>query len=140
MKRNKDNSETIVQKNGGDVFEISLDESEKNKYTIAIPLSYNFEITPLDGKGKSVPVSSITNIGIKTIIEIPGAAAQWKVIVKKPVQGSGDPTGKPKEDGGDENGDGFIDWLCQKAGGEDNEIKEKLQNAKRRIIFRRVGV
>ena len=50
----KSNKSTAAQKiNGSDIFEIALDESEKNQYEIALPLSYNFKVTPLDGKGKA---------------------------------------------------------------------------------------
>lgn len=142
MTQNKNPGENLTG-NDSDVFEICLDESEQYEYTIALPLSHNFKIAPMEGKGRSVPVFSITNSGIKTIIETPTAATKWKVVVMKPAQdneSSEDPTGKPKEDGGDENGDGFVDWLRQTAGENDKMIKEKLKDVKRRIIFRRVTV
>ena len=65
---------------------------------------------------------------------------QWKVVVMKPeqeVQSHLDETGKPIEEGGDENGDGFVDWLCKKASNADENTKEKVQHAKRRIIFQK---
>ena len=53
---------------GGVPVEIALDEIERNRYKIILPLSYDFRFFPVDQKGKVIPVSSVETNDIQTII------------------------------------------------------------------------
>jgi hypothetical protein len=119
-------------------LEIAVEENGKSKYNITLPFSYDFVVSPVDGKGKGVPVSSITNQGTETIIETPGSISQWKLKITKPSDQSHlDPTGDNSEDGDDESGDRFDDWLRGNASGMDDKSRIYVRNAKRKIIFRK---
>jgi hypothetical protein len=125
---------------GDETLEIAVEENEKSKYNITLPFSYDFVVSPVDGKCKSVLVSSITNRGTKTIIKTPGSISQWKLKIMKPADHSNtDPTGTPASPGDDESGDRFDDWLRGNASDMDEKSKIFIQNAKRKIIFEKEG-
>lgn len=130
-----------VEKTGGtEPFGIAVNEAKQSKFNITLPLSYDFEFSPVDDKGESVPVSSIVFLGTKTIIKTSGSTSQWKLRVMNPADLSNtDPTGNTQTAGDDECGDRFDDWLKGKAKGMDEKTRTLFQGAQREIIFQKEG-
>ncbi len=123
--------------NGEDIFEIAVDEKEKSKYMITIPLSYDFEFSPVNDEKSSVNVSTISVRGTDTIITTPGATSQWKLrIMKLKDRSSSDETGKSSPPDGDESGD-FIDWLRSKDARMEEPTRSKILAARRSIVFQK---
>lgn len=117
-------------------FEIAVDESGKRKH-ITLPLDSDFEISPLDERGKSVPVSSIIIRSNKTVIKTPASTSYWKLKILKAHHSNMDPTGSTQTAGDDECGDGFVDWLSRKVSYMDEETKKIVQDAKRNIVLKK---
>ena len=139
----------VIEK-GGEILEIDLDENGRDEYKITLPLSYDFDFSPADGKGKDIPVSSIETRDTCTIINVPGDAPRWKLKVIKPGDRSGhdghgtsssvsenDPGDKNDPGDSNEPGERFVDWLNVKAKDMQGPDQETIQNAKREIIIRK---
>jgi predicted MPP superfamily phosphohydrolase len=116
-------------------FEITVDKSEKVKY-IKLSLDSDVEITPVDDKGKCVPVSSIIIRSNKTIIKTPASTSHWKLKILRVHRSNTDPTGTTSSPSDDECGDGFIDWLKGQTNNMDEETKKIVQDAKRNIVLK----
>ena len=123
-----------------ELLEIIVDESQKNRYKITLPLSCDFELYPSDANGKSVPVSSIEVRGTQTTIKSNGSASQWKFKVFRPAAPSSwDPTGQTSTVGGDEDG---FNWLKETTGEMEQKNQETIQKAyqaaTRQVVFLKV--
>jgi hypothetical protein len=127
----------VIEK-GGEILEIDLDENGRDEYKITLPLSYDFDFSPADGKGENIPVSSIKTRDTSTIINVPGDAPRWKLKVIKPGDRSGhDGQGTSSSVSENEAGDRFVDWLNVKAKDMQEPDQKAIQNAKREIIIRK---
>jgi len=133
----------LIEK-GGEFLEIDLDENGRDEYKITLPLNYDFDFSPADGKGKDIPVSSIKTRDTSTIINVPGGAPKWKLTVIKPedrsgYDGEGTSSSVSENEPGDRNepGERFVDWLNVKAKDMQETDQKAIQNAKREIIIRK---
>lgn len=118
-------------------LEIFVGEDENGRY-ITLPLSYDFEFSPVDEKGSGLPVSSIAVHGTSTVIKTSGSTSQWRLKVVKSTDLSGfDPTGTSSPPDGDESGDGFVDWLGRQAANMDEQSRGVVLGARRKIVFER---
>lgn len=137
----QDNS-TILRNREYGVLEMDVDESEKGKYKITLPLSSIFECLHVDVNGCPIPISSVEVQGPQTIIKVSGSLSKWKLklvnLLQKPDISGSDGEGTPVTRDGDENGD----WLLVKPKGLDDNsrllIRQALQQAKQTIIFQQV--
>lgn len=122
---------------GPEALEIFVGEDEKGRY-ITLPLSYDFEFSPVDEKGNGLSVSSLGIYGTRTVIKTSGSTSQWKLKVMRSTDLSGvDPTGTTAPPDGDESGDGFVDWLGRQAANMDEESRGVVLGARRKIVFER---
>jgi hypothetical protein len=131
-----------VSKQESVILEMQVDESEKNKYKLILPMSYGVEFSEVDGKGKSISASSLSLNGMQTVIRTPGLPSKWKLIVKNRADRSNtDPTGVPVSVDSDGSGDGYgdSDWLMIKKDGLDKKSLKTFQGAfhaaRRTIVF-----
>jgi hypothetical protein len=144
------NNETIVKEgiNGDGEFEIILDDSEKGRHRIIMPLFYDFILFPVEEKTNSIAVSSMKISDIRTVINVPGNTPRLKLKVMKPASRSNtDPTGSTGTAGDDEEGDRFgesavkfVDWLKTQNDNMDEKTGEFVrfvQNARREIIIQK---
>jgi hypothetical protein len=124
---------------GGESFKIAVGESEKGKYII-LPLYYDLEVSPMDEKGRSIPISSIMVNGTDTIVKTPRSTALVELDIarlrdRSKDRSNTDPTGTTSPPDDDECGDGFIDWIGRQTDNMDEKMKDVVQNARRKIVF-----
>jgi hypothetical protein len=113
MTKDKEKLVAVKEKKelGPEFLEIFVGEDEKGRY-ITLPLSYDFEFSPVDEKGIGLSVSSIAIHGTRTVIKTFGSTSQWRLkVMRSKDLSSVDPTGTTSPPDGDESGDGFVDWL-----------------------------
>lgn len=140
MSRKNENAAKSKKGEALELLEIIVDESQKNKYKITLPLSYDLELFPSDANGKSVPVSSIGIRGTHTTIKSNGSASQWRFKILKPaVPSPCDPTGQTSTVGGDEDG---FKWLRETTDEMEQKNQETVQKAyqaaTRQVVFLKV--
>lgn len=145
-------NEKAVAKDTGESFEIILDDSEKDTYKVILPLTYDFEFSPLDEKekGGDVRIASMEVRDTRTFVNVKVSrnARPWKFRVINPVDRSSlDEDGSTQTGGQNEGGDGIdkivtkhVDLLVGKKTKLDDDTKEfvsAVRNARREIIITR---
>jgi hypothetical protein len=130
-----------IIENGGELLEIELGDNERNEYKITLPLSHDFKFSSQDKKDKAIPVSCIIIRDTQTIIDVPEDAPPWRLKVIAPkdqsLADSHDSGGTPGSPSVNEPGDRLFPLLNTKAADMEEEVKKRIQNAKREIILRR---